>query len=426
MRQLSRWVTDGEILVAPLVALLLIFPTRAPALTGVGLVMLVGVWLVRWRVQGYPLSPTPLNLALLLLLLMVPIAVWASAIPDLTTEALAYLLAGVILFKAVAHWVCTPRQAWWVWGGLVAVGVTLAAVAPLVMNIPSSKLFTLPSLYTRWAGHFPENINANVMASALVILWPIALSGLTSLVSRLKFHILSIAAALSTLLLLATLTLTQSRGAYLGTVVSLLVLLGLRRPRMARVIVPLAVIAALVGGSLVGWDRVADELTAGDVTGGLDQRVEIWSRAVYAIQDFAFTGLGLGTFEQVVAVLYPLFLNPDGTVPHAHNLLLQVAVDLGLPGLVAYLALLSLTFVGGFSAYRAFQQQGQSALAGLCTGCIAGLVGMCVHGLVDVANWGIKLAFVPWAVMGLMVGLREVAEGQGIRANQETQAQNQG
>jgi putative inorganic carbon (HCO3(-)) transporter len=150
-------------------------------------------------------------------------------------------------------------------------------------------------------------------------------------------------------------------------------------------------------------------LTTGDATSGLDQRVEVWSRALYAIQDFPYTGLGLGTFERVVAVLYPLFLHPDGTLPHAHNLYLQVAVDLGLPGLVAYLALLGLTFAIALSAYRVFRRSGRSDLALLCAGCIAGLAGMCVHELVDAVTWGTKLAFVPWMVMGLVAGLTHVA-----------------
>ena len=240
---------------------------------------------------------------------------------------------------------------------------------------------------------------------------------------RLTPYALRVIAVLSSLALLATLALTQSRGAYLGAAVSLLVLFSLRWPRAARVVVPLVVILALIRVSFIGWDVVADELTAGDVTGGLDRRVEIWSRAIYAIQDFPFTGLGLGTFERVVAVLYPLFLHPEGTVPHAHNLLLQVAVDLGLPGLIAYMALLGLTFVGAFSAYRTFRQGKEGAkwkgenggLAMLCAGCIAGMAGMGVHSIVDVANWGIKLAFIPWTVIGLVVALRGIAGEQGER-----------
>jgi O-antigen ligase len=45
--------------------------------------------------------------------------------------------------------------------------------------------------------------------------------------------------------------------------------------------------------------------------------------------------------HRVVPVLYPLFTVPlDSDIAHAHNIFLQTALDLGIPGLVAYLALL--------------------------------------------------------------------------------------
>jgi len=76
---------------------------------------------------------------------------------------------------------------------------------------------------------------------------------------------------------------------------------------------------------------------------GLDGRVEIWSRAIYGIRDFSFTGMGLGTFRHIVPMVYPLFsVSPDLDVGHAHNELLQAGVDLGIPGLIAFIALQAL------------------------------------------------------------------------------------
>ena len=420
LKRVAEWVARGEILIAPLAALFLLFPTQAPTLTAGGLVALLGVWLARWAALGHPLRRTPLDGAMLLLLAMVPVAVWASADRELTTVALAFLLAGVILFSGIVHWTRTAERAWWVWAGLVGLGLALVALAPLGMQPPQTKLFAFPALYDRWGGHLPETINANLMGTALVVLLPISLAGTQFAVgvcphretwgaSTRLTRMVRIGAALSALLLLMLLVLTQSRGGYLGAAVGGLVFLTLRWPRAARVVLPLALLLALVGTSLIGWDNLADELTAGDVAGGADPRVEIWSRALYAVQDFPYTGFGLGTFEPVVAVLYPLFLHPDGTVPHAHHLYLQVAVDLGLPGLAAYLALLGLTFVCAFSAYSTFRQRGQLPLAGLCAGCIAGLAGTCAHGLLDVVNWGTKLAFIPWTAIGLAIALHTLA-----------------
>ena len=48
----------------------------------------------------------------------------------------------------------------------------------------------------------------------------------------------------------------------------------------------------------------------------------------------------MNAFRKVMPVLYPMFLSsPDFDMAHAHNHLLQVAIDLGIPGLVAYFAL---------------------------------------------------------------------------------------
>jgi putative inorganic carbon (hco3(-)) transporter len=427
LKRVMGWVAQAEILVAPLVALLLLFPERFPKWIEVGFVVLGVLWLARWIAQRHLWRRTPLDGALLLLLCILPVAVWASAMRALSYVALGYLLSGVLLFKALVQWARTPRRVWWVWAALVAIGgLGLAAVALLGMQLTSDRLFPLPSFLTRWAGRFPEVINANVMAGAPVLLWPLALAGLQfrfvpwpgdqapsakwpGLLARTAPHGLRLLAAAAALLTLLTVLLTQSRGGYLGAAAAGLVFVALRWPRAARLLLPLALVGGLVGMSLIGWGTIADELMTGEATSGLDQRVEIWSRALYATQDFPFTGLGLGTFERVVAILYPLFLNPDGTVPHAHNLYLQVAVDVGLPGLVAYLAILGLSFAGAFFGYRVFRRVGQPALAALCAGCIAGLTGMCVHGLVDAVVWGTKMAFVPWLVMGFAMALHNLA-----------------
>lgn len=69
-------------------------------------------------------------------------------------------------------------------------------------------------------------------------------------------------------------------------------------------------------------------------------RQEIWTRVIYAIQDFSFSGIGLGTFDGVIPLLYPFFTIPPGTpLGHAHNFFLQMALDFGIPGLIALLAI---------------------------------------------------------------------------------------
>ncbi|MFB0536211.1 MAG: hypothetical protein ACETWR_14640, partial [Anaerolineae bacterium] len=93
-------------------------------------------------------------------------------------------------------------------------------------------------------------------------------------------------------------------------------------------------------------------------------------------------------------------------------LFLQVAVDLGLPGLVAYLALWLSCLVVAWRAYFVSRRrpvlsgvEGERGLAALAAGLGCSLVVMGLHGLVDAVTWGTKPAVVAWAVMGMAMAL---------------------
>ena len=158
-----------------------------------------------------------------------------------------------------------------------------------------------------------------------------------------------------------------------------------------------------------------------------------------ALRDFWPTGIGIGTFNLIIPVLYP-YANPlYNGVEHAHNLLLQVGVDLGLPGLVLFIwllvavirVLISVIRNGGAVAAAAsptaLERQPksrthhvqrrvahrQAALRwALAVGTLGAVVGMLVHGLVDAVTWGTKLAFLPWLFYTLAALLWHQEQGE--------------
>jgi len=149
----------------------------------------------------------------------------------------------------------------------------------------------------------------------------------------------------------------------------------------------------------------------------VDGRLEIWSRAFYAVSDFPFTGIGIGTFDRVIPLLYPLFsIGPDVHLTHAHNLLLQVALDTGLPGLIAYLALFINTFVMIFKALR---QRSAALDWTLAAGVLGGLVAMFVHGIFDAPLWGSKPAFLPWLMVALAMQVALRVSGDSSASRQQ-------
>ncbi len=89
-------------------------------------------------------------------------------------------------------------------------------------------------------------------------------------------------------------------------------------------------------------------------------------------------------------------------VTHAHNELLQVAVDLGIPGLVGYVALLT-TFA--ITAWRAYHALNDRWLRALIVGLACGMLAHQVFGLTDAFLLGTKPGVVMWVFMGLVAAL---------------------
>ena len=197
--------------------------------------------------------------------------------------------------------------------------------------------------------------------------------------------------------------LTQSRGAVLalGIVVLALISLRFRRGWLA---LPTSLLALILLMNSIGADNFFDTVSTGISLGGIEGRIDIWSRAVYMIQDFPVTGIGMGLFGEVADLLYPFFLAPPQAVPHAHNVLLQIAVDLGLPGLIAWL---STWMIVSYTAWRLFRH-GKVRNSDWTTGLGAGLLGsqiaLLTHGMVDATIWGmVKPAPLVWVIWGYSI-----------------------
>jgi putative inorganic carbon (hco3(-)) transporter len=213
-----------------------------------------------------------------------------------------------------------------------------------------------------------------------------------------------------------TLLLTQSRGAWVGMIVSALAFLAWHS-RTTRAVAALSTVAGIALAIKIGPARLVN-LTisqsgpgmAGDVSG----RMEIWSRALYGIQDFPITGMGMNTFRKVMPVLYPTLLtSPDFDVAHAHNHLLQAALDLGVPGLDAYAAVWMITASVLVSVCRRSTERAYRAMA---AGLGAGLIAQFTFGMTDAIPLGAKVGVLFWLTVAVAVALHRVALGPPLKA----------
>lgn len=427
-------LTDVEWLAVTAAAPLLLFPTVRPRWTVAALGVLVALWLLRWAVQREPWPVTPFNGALLLFALMIPLAMWASALPELTLPKAAGLVLGLAVFRAVVLAVRDRRAFLLALAAFCLLGLAIIAVGAVAAQWADkvAALSALTRLIPRLIGSLPDlhaaGVHPNQIAGVLTLYLPLSVAlvggwrSLRGTLASCKF--LFVGCVAFSVFVAGVLLLTQSRSGWMGGAVGLLALgalggLNSRRRwlRALGVALPLLLCAVVVGTVFyVGPERVGEVLYGAEsgapveaVVGSVSMagRVEVWNRALYAIQDFPFTGCGLGTFRRVVPVLYPLFLaGPDFDIAHAHNIFLQTALDLGLPGLIAYLALL---MVAGVSCWR-WARRGGPLVRTAALGLAAGLVGLHVFGLTDALALGSKPGVAFWLALGLVASLERVGE----------------
>lgn len=183
-------------------------------------------------------------------------------------------------------------------------------------------------------------------------------------------------------------------GAFLATF-----LLGARstrlRARLAAALLLLGV--ALVPLAQIGAERLMARYSdAADDFAAAGGRARVWQDSVRMAAAFPGLGTGLGTFD----VAYPLFRSPDVRLRyrHAHNDLIQAAVEAGIVGLVflgLLLAPLVRAIVGGWTRSRGL----------LGVGVAAALTALLLHSLIDF-NLHIPANAAAGAILaGCMLGL---------------------
>ena len=392
--------------------------------------LIVAVWVLRWVVLRKALAATPADLGILGLVLMAGVSLLISPLPELTRPQVLRLLIGIATYYATAEAVAlhlpTAATARRISLILLLIGTALAAIAPISVDWYANKGLIPAAAFSRFIVIFSDSVHPNVMGGTLVLFLPFGLA-LVLFAWRHLRPILRIAVVVAMAVMLAILLLTQSRSAYLAFAASALCVallrLSLTRPKLALVVAILSVLG--IGFIFAGLILQVPPFNAGNATQGIDAsvngRIEIWSRGIYMVQDFPFTGIGMGLHAKLVELMYPYFINPVPLV-HAHDLFLQIAVDLGLPGLIAWLATLLVVITSAVLFFRdRSQNRVQNRAASntppaqqttsnldqisLAAGLIASQVALVIGGLSDAVTWGgIRTAPLVWVLWGAAVG----------------------
>ncbi len=409
-----------EALLLLLAAPALYFPGLFPAWAVSGSFLLLALgWVWRRLSLGYFLQRTPMDWPLFFLFgVMVPVSLWASPPPlreELSIPRAYILVWNFCLFWTVAVHSRRRRELFHlavvglVVGSMAIAGVSLVSTQwPRKIPVLGDLIALLPSRLLSLPGA-ESGINANQVGGTLLYVAPLLFALVAHLLVRERSWLGGLLLALPTAALVLLLVATQSRASLLGLAVGTGLMAVLALPRGGTLLAGLAAVG-FAGALLFPWERFqglwdgSTPEVVSPVTGAISLagRMEIWSRALYGIQDFAFTGMGLGTFRRIVHLLYPLFLiPPDKDIAHAHNFFLQTALDFGLPGLVAVLALYLIALV---LLFRHRLRPGPLPRV-WSIGILGSLVGQGIYSQVDAIAMGSKPNFLLWYLLALAVGL---------------------
>jgi putative inorganic carbon (hco3(-)) transporter len=432
LRKLAYWLVRVEVPFLALVYINFVFSDAVP-LGAFGLVAMI--WAARAWTTGKLSLSTPLDLPIFILLAWMPISLAVTVYPWLSLPKVYGVLLGAAFFYAVLNQVVSRRDIAWAAFWLVVVCGAISMAGLIGTDWVQSKIVSATFIYERLprmiqgiprsiAGGFARNGVGGTLTLIVPFLaclvyvhdWtalqaqspsqviPVAQGRATALgrvaVSGSSYSAwISWAVWIALVLSVLALALTQSRGAILGTAVGLLAVAIWREKRFAWLIALGAV--GLMAVFLAGQgSTLVDFLLRMDAQGGtLASRLEVWQRGMMMVQDFPVTGIGIGTYNNIAHSLYPFFIaSPDEVVAHAHNNLLEVAVDVGIPGLVAYIALLTGFVVCAARAYSYVKDTTVRALiAGLCFGMLAHQV----FGLTDAFILGTKPGLLTWIYCAL-------------------------
>ena len=425
--------------------------------------------------QAALLSVSPLNLALLILMIMVLVSIQASGDLKLSLEKINGVVLGVGLYYAVVRE--SRRESDFIrtlflflgggiaWSVLGFLGmdyiIRLPFLAPVISRIPR----VLPALPGLEAGLQHNAVGGTILwffpvliAVSVLLLMENTRNIQQNLSKGLKFKvdgslpdqtrtrvmkwmlrtvdnpafnwIFRVAIWAGTLFVGGVLVLSQSRGSLIAiacTGFGLLVWLRSGKiRRMLLILFSTAIVFLAVwlftSASGRAWIPQADPaVQSGFSFDSIAFRLQVWPRAVQGIEEFPLTGMGMNTFREKVLVLYPFpFPLPEIDIAHAHNEFLQAALDLGIPGLIAFLSMYLISY---WMLWRTWESaDNAAAISGgaytggslfmtpalirhLVLGLGGGLFAHMVFGMADAITLGAKPGIFFWYLLGLITGL---------------------
>jgi putative inorganic carbon (HCO3(-)) transporter len=420
---------------------LFLFPRARYSWVGI---VLWGMLVARGAIWGRFLERTPLDWGIGVLGLM--ILATCFVVPDIkfSVGKIAGALYGILLYYAAVAVIRTERA---IKAGLYAfilVGVALAAFGVVGTLVLPEEAFAkmLPGIAKslpkhNWALPGAEaGFNPNAVGGSLLWVIPLALFLAGTMLGKEKRAAAEalvrgeeggqggstrlprlLLLSLASVILLAALFLSQSYGVWIAFMLSVW-LVGLS-PKwkvwsLAGALVLCGAIYA-IGPLRRAIGPVARTVTTGTGIAGptgnvvrvkIEQRYGYWTAGVAAIRKAPVFGVGMNRLRLDPGISY------EGA--HAHNQFITTGAELGIPGLVAYIAIL---IGAGWMAWVVWKRSRDRWMRAAATGLIAGQLAFHIFGLGDAITLGSKPNALFWVSLALITAIYKKTQAEAAGFN---------
>lgn len=245
--------------------------------------------------------------------------------------------------------------------------------------------------------------NPNVLGEYLLLAIPVA----AALVFIKGGGLARFAYACAGAVMLLCLVLTQSRGCWLGLLLSAAFFISFvcgRLWALALVAAPFAVLA-LPKSIIERFTSIGDMKDS-----STSYRMFIWLGTVALLRDFWLWGIGMG--EGAFGRVYPFYSYSTVVAPHSHNLYLQILTESGAAGIALFLLLLYSAFKDIYKGCAASGRGSACYIAGVAIA--AGLLGFLLQGAFDYVFYNYRVMLMFWMVTALGASIKNISKREAF------------
>ncbi len=407
MMKANSWIDFAQLLILGLASPFFLFPS----MKFIWILLIFPLFcIVRKLFKKSCIDRTIADWAVLILVIQVFLTCFVVDDLLLSLPKIMGILFGIAAFYTIAALLKNEK--------LIKIGIIVFLGSGLIFSVVSilgmlrknvkqlDALADISSLIPKLSFKLPgaeEGFNPNPIGGILILIIPLYLILFFSYFRKNKqnFQIyqstfLKVFLLIGILISCGVLLLTQSRASWIGLLLSCsLLLFPTRKAKKFGILLIVFFIVFYI--MLVGLDKIP--LSTEIEKMRFVSRVELWDFAVEIITEHPILGFGMNRIRQHPEVGYEM--------AHVHNHLLHTAAELGIPGLVAYLALLICMGIMCFEIWKN-SKIGWMRIAILGLGC--GQLAHFIFGLADSVPLGSKIGIFFWISLGLIAAMYNFRE----------------